>query len=236
MGNGLFEQLTELLETYPRIGLIIIDTFQKVRQGQTRNESVYGADYREMGEIKAFADKNGICILLVHHLRKQEDDADIFNRINGSMAIMGASDTSWILARKKRGDANTMLSATGRDIEDVELVIAFDKNTVAWNLIGNAEEEAYRLAKAEYESNPVIKTIKSLVAKYPMGWRGTSSDIKVKIYEETGTLYTKSPETIGRAIRQYADRLLADSITHVEERGKRHLFTKKQPTLWSNNA
>ena len=233
MGNGLFEQLTELLDNYPKVGLIIIDTFQKVRQGQVRNESIYGADYREMGEIKAFADKYRVCILLVHHLRKQEDDSDIFNRINGSMAIMGASDTSWILARKKRGDVNTTLTATGRDIEDTELVISFDKHTVTWNLIGNAEDEAYRLARAEYESNPIIKTIKALVEKQPTGWRGTSSEIKVKIYEETGVLYTKSPETIGRTISNYADRLLADGITHADERGKRHLFARKQPTLYS---
>lgn len=233
MGNGLFEQLTELIEAYPKIGLIIIDTFQKIRTGQQRNESLYGADYREMGEVKSFADKHGICVLLVHHLRKQDDDSDIFNRINGSMAIMGASDTSWILSRKKRGDTNTTLTLTGRDIEDMELVVSFDKNTVKWELIGNAEDEAARLARAEYESNPVIKTVKALIEKNPSGWRGTSSEIKVKIYEETGVLYTKSPETIGRAIRNYADRLLADGITHSDERGKRHLFAKKQTTLFN---
>ncbi|MCL2796949.1 MAG: hypothetical protein FWD58_02710 [Firmicutes bacterium] len=55
------------------------------------------------------------------------------------------------------------------------------------------------------------------------------------IYEETGALYTKSPETIGRTIRSYSDRLLADGITHSEERGKRHLFMRKQPKLWSSH-
>jgi len=232
MANGLFEQLTELLNEHPRIGLIIIDTFQKVRTGAARNESVYGADYREMGELKAFADKHGVCILLVHHVRKQIDDADIFNMINGSMAIMGAADTAWILSRKKRDDVNTTLKLTGRDVENTEIIISFDKHSTTWNLVGNAEDEAVRLARAEYDENPIIKTIKALVEKNPIGWRGTSSEIKVKIYEETGVLYNKSPESIGRTIRSYADRLLADGITHQDERGKRHLFAKKQPMLF----
>ncbi|MCL2797690.1 MAG: hypothetical protein FWD58_06525 [Firmicutes bacterium] len=71
-----------------------------------------------------------------------------------------------------------------------------------------------------------------MVDKNPMGWRGTSAEIKVKIYEETRTLCNKSAETIGRTIKNYADRLLADGITHSEERGKRHHFAKTQTKLW----
>lgn len=233
LATGLFEQLTELIETHPKIGLIIIDTFQKVRGGQARNESVYGADYREMGEFKAFADKHQICLLLVHHLRKQDDDGDVFNRINGSMAIMGASDTTWVLARKKRSDENTTLTVTGRDVIEGDLIVAFDKTTSTWHLIGNAADEAARLARAEYEGNAVIKTIKALVEKNPSGWQGNCSEIKVQIYEQTGALYTGSADSVGRTISKYLDRLLADGITHKEGRQKSHVFAKRQPTLFS---
>jgi hypothetical protein len=233
MANGLFEQLAEMMETYPGVGLIIIDTFQKVRGGQHKNESVYGADYREMGEMKAFADKHGICLLLVHHLRKQDDDSDVFNRINGSMAIMGASDTTWALSRKKRVDENTTLAVTGRDVKDAEMVLAFDKSTVNWIVLGNAADEAARRAKEEYEDNPVVKTVKTLVEKHPGGWRGNCSEIKLQIYEQTGALFQGSADTVGRTISKYLDRLSADGITHTEERGKRHLFRKRQPTLFS---
>jgi hypothetical protein len=215
MATGLFEQLTELMELHPDIGLIIIDTFQKVRGGQGKNESVYGADYREMGEMKAFADKHGICVLLVHHLRKQDDDNDVFNRISGSMALMGASDTTWVLSRKKRGDTTTVLTLTGRDVDDAELVIAFDKPTVNWNLIGNAEDEAARLARAEYETNAVVKTIKVLVEKNPCGWCGNCSEIKLQIYEQTGALFQGSADTVGRTISKYLDRFSADGVTHT---------------------
>lgn len=233
MATGLFEQLEELMDINPNTGLIIIDTFQKVRGGQMKNESVYGADYREMSAMKTFADKHRISLLLVHHLRKQDDDSDVFNRINGSMAIMGASDTSWVMSRKKRGDTNTILTVTGRDVDDAELIIAFDKPTFSWNLVGNAEEEASRRARAEYEGHPVVKTVKKLVEKNPQGWRGNCSEIKLQIYEQTGTLFDGSADTVGRTISKYLDRLSADGIVHTEERGKRHVFSKKQPTLFS---
>jgi len=232
MANGLFDQLTELVETYPKVGLIIIDTFQKVRGGQGKQESVYAADYREMGEIKEFADKHRICILLVHHMRKQDDDGDVFNRISGSMAIMGASDTSWVLSRKKRGDSNSVLTVTGRDIKDQELVLGFDGANVCWTLVGNAEDEAVRKAREEYLAHPVVKTIKVLVDKNPQGWRGTCSDIKLQIYEQTGALFNGSADTVGRTISKYIDRLAADGIEHSEERGKRHCFRKKSNTLY----
>jgi hypothetical protein len=232
MANGLFAQFEELLDTYPKMGLIIIDTFQKVRTGQMKNESVYAADYREMGQLKSFADKHGICLLLIHHLRKMDDDSDVFNRINGSMAMMGAADTTWILARKKRNDINTTLTVTGRDIDEDELIVTFDKPTVTWTLVGNPEDEAARNARREYEQDPVIKTIKSLIKKQPSGWRGNCTEMKLKIYEETGAIYTKSVETIGKTIKNYADRLLADGITHTEERGKRHFFQEKRATLF----
>jgi len=234
MGGGLFEQLSELIATHPKTGLIIIDTFQKVRGGQSREESVYGADYREMGEIKAFADKHNVCILLVHHLRKQSDDADIFNRINGSMAIMGASDTSWILARKKRGDTNTILAVTGRDVEDVELVLNFDRTAAVWNLLGDAEDEARRAARQEYETNAVVKTIKALVDKNPHGWQGNCTDLKVQIYELSGSLFLGSADTVGRTIKKYLDRLVADGIEHRVGRGKQHFFGKKKATLFNH--
>lgn len=228
MQLGLFKELEELMELYPRIKLIIIDS-----GGAAKTESAYSADYREMGEFKKFAEKHGLCILLVHHMRKQMDDADIYNRINGSMGIMGAADTILMLSRKKRDDENTTLILTGRDVEDKELVVCFDKTNFQWQVIGTAEEEACRKAKSEYESNPVIKTIKALIEKSPSGWCGTSSELKVKIYEMTGSLYSGSAESVGKTISKYLDRLLSDGIEHKDTRGKRHCFTKKQRTLWN---
>ncbi|MCL2555425.1 MAG: AAA family ATPase [Firmicutes bacterium] len=232
MGNGFFEQMEELMATHPKIGLIIVDTFQKIRGGQGKTESAYAADYRELSEFKAFADKHRVCVLLVHHLRKQIDDGDIFNMINGSTGVMATSDTSWILARKKRSDTDTAFVATGRDVSDVELVLNLDKSSFHWGVVGTKEDQAYLAARREYESNPVIMTIKSLVDKNPHGWGGKCSDIKRMIYEESGKLYLKSVESIGKVINGYSDKLLADGIEHRVERGKRHFFVAKKNLIF----
>ncbi len=231
MDEGLFEQLQEVLDLFPQTKLIIIDTLQKVRGKTNKNETAYGSDYREMAEFKKFADKNHICILLVHHLRKQMDDSDVFNRISGSMGLMGAADTLWILSRKKRTDTNTTFSLTGRDIENIELVLEFDPTSNKWELLGNVEDQGYKLARKEYEDNQVIKTIKKLVKDKEI-WSGTSTELKVMCYEVTGKLYSGSAESIGKVINKYLDWLYADKIEHLVGRGKIHTFRAKQPTLF----
>ncbi len=234
MDNGLFTQLEEMVDLLPDTRLIVIDTLQKVRGKTSKNETAYGSDYREMAEFKKFADKHHICILLVHHLRKQMDDSDVYNRISGSMGLMGAADTIWVLSRKKRTDVNTTISITGRDIESEELMLEFDKSNNHWELLGSVEDQGYKMARKEYEDNQVVKTIKKLV-KDKGYWSGTATQLKVMVYEVTGKLYGGSAESIGKIINKYLDWLYADKIKHSVGRGKVHTFEIRQPTLFSKD-
>ena len=70
IGQGLEEQIDSLIYTYSDVGMIVIDTLQKVRVSDG-NGGMYANDYKEAGALKKLADKYGICILLIHHLRKQ---------------------------------------------------------------------------------------------------------------------------------------------------------------------
>ena len=54
---------------------------------------MYANDYKDIGALKELADKYGICILLVHHLRKQSS-SDPYEQISGSTGIMGVADTT----------------------------------------------------------------------------------------------------------------------------------------------
>ena len=62
--NGLEEQVEALVHTYHDVGLIVIDTLQKVRLSDG-NGGMYANDYKEAGALKKLADKYGICILLI---------------------------------------------------------------------------------------------------------------------------------------------------------------------------
>ena len=113
-----------------------------------------------MGQLKEFADRHGICLLLVHHLRKMSDDADPFNRIAGSNGIFGAADAAMVLARSKRSDPRTTLSLTGRDVEEQELVLTFDKARCRWQVLGDACEVEALDEQAAYDADPLVVTIR----------------------------------------------------------------------------
>lgn len=174
LANGLIEQLEVFMQGHPDTRLVVIDTFQKVRSVMGGKANAYGVDYADAGALKAFADKHGLCLLLVHHLRKMQDDSDPFNRISGTSGILGAADTALVLARDKRSDAETLLSITGRDVDEAELVCRFNKGTFRWEVLGDAETVAAQKAQQEYEESPIVRTAIKLVNQDPQHcWTGT---------------------------------------------------------------
>lgn len=89
IGSGLEEQITELLNNYPKTKLVIIDTLQKVRdsKGSAGKAGMYGNYYDDISSIKRIADDFNISIILMHHLRKLRDGDDPFNEVSGSTGI-----------------------------------------------------------------------------------------------------------------------------------------------------
>ena len=75
--------------------------------------------------LKALADTHGIAILLVHHLRKMNDD-DPMNMISGTTGLSGATDSNFVLRKSKRRENTATLYCTGRDIPCRELALEFD--------------------------------------------------------------------------------------------------------------
>ena len=64
IGQGLEEQITSFLYNHSDIGLVVIDTLQKVRSCD-QSGSMYASDYKDVSALKSLADKYGICILLI---------------------------------------------------------------------------------------------------------------------------------------------------------------------------
>ena len=154
-------------EVEPRTGLIVIDTLQKVRSND-QNNSMYASDYKEISALKALADKYNVCILLIHHLRKQAAD-DPFQQIAGSNGLMGASDTSWVMQRKRMSQTASIL-VTGRDMDNKTLRL-HEENCV-WIL---DEEESTEQIVAKAVPSYLWK-----VADYidSVGtWQGTATEL-----------------------------------------------------------
>ena len=140
---------------------------QKVRSSD-QNNSMYASDYKEISALKALADKYNICILLIHHLRKQAAD-DPFQQIAGSNGLMGASDTSWVMQRKRMSQTASIL-VTGRDMDNKTLRL-HEENCV-WML---DEEESTEQIVAKAVPSYLWK-----VADYidSVGtWQGTATEL-----------------------------------------------------------
>lgn len=67
--DGLDGQLEYFVREHPDTKLIVLDTLQKVREA-SRDYSC-GSDYELVTRLKSFADKHKLCVLAVHHTRKQ---------------------------------------------------------------------------------------------------------------------------------------------------------------------
>ena len=144
IGQGLEEQMESLIHTYRDVGLIVIDTLQKVRVSDG-NGGMYANDYKEAGVLKKLADKYGICILLIHHLRKQSA-ADPFDQISGSTGLMGVADTSWVMQRKRMSQTADIL-LTGRDMDDRTLHLRKKIASGLWKMKKPQRNERSRLCQ-----------------------------------------------------------------------------------------
>lgn len=146
IGQGLEEQITSFLYNHSDTGLVVIDTLQKVRSCD-QSGSMYASDYKDVSTLKSLADKYGICILLIHHLRKQAA-SDPFDQISGSNGLMGAADTTWVMQRK-RTSKNADIILTGRDLDRRTLYL-HEENCI-WLLDEEETAEEQRLkAVPEY--------------------------------------------------------------------------------------
>ena len=137
LAGGLEKQIANFVNEHPDTVLVTIDTFQMIRN--TEKDTSYSNDYQEIEKLKALADKLQITILLVHHLRKQ-NDSDPLNKISGTTGISGALDTALILDKSSRNQKNATLTCTGRDIEYRELELSFSADTHTWELVSDSIE------------------------------------------------------------------------------------------------
>src|SRR5262245_31044556 len=134
---GGIEMIKIWVERHPGARLIVIDVFKKVRPEAREKDSLYDGDYRAIEPLKQLADERGIAILILHHTRKMPAD-DPFDTVSGSTGLTGAADTVLVLARDPQGGCT--LYGRGRDIEEIETAVQFDRLDGSWTILGAASE------------------------------------------------------------------------------------------------
>lgn len=194
LGSGLDEQLTNFLREHPDTSLIIIDTLQKVREVGGDNYS-YANDYQIITRLKALADSYGICLLLVHHTRKQQAD-DKFDMISGTNGLLGAADGAFLLTKEKRTGNDACLDVSGRDQPDQRLHLFRNEETLAWEL----ERVETELWKAPLE--PLLEQVSAFLSSDSKAWAGTPTELATLLGVDM------KPNALTRRLNVNAGRLL----------------------------
>jgi RecA-family ATPase len=117
--------------------LVIIDVLMMFRPAGNRSDNSYEADYNAIKGLQALAGQFNVAIVVVHHTRKSGSDVDPFEKVSGTLGLSGAADAALILDRDGNG---ATLYGRGRDVEEVEVAVSFDKATCRWNILGAASE------------------------------------------------------------------------------------------------
>lgn len=169
LSAGLDEQLEKFIKEHPDTRLIIIDTLQKIREVSTDNYS-YANDYEIVGRMKQFADKNGVCLLLVHHTRKQPA-GDRFEMISGTTGLLGCADGAFLMQKEKRTDLSATLEIVGRDQPDQKLHLKKDAEKLIW-MLDRAETELWK-----NPPDPLLDKVATIVTEDNPGWSGSATEL-----------------------------------------------------------
>lgn len=213
LGSGLDEQLTNFLREHPGTSLIIIDTLQKVREVGGDNYS-YANDYQIITRLKALADSYGICLLLVHHTRKQQSD-DKFDMISGTNGLLGAADGAFLLTKEKRTGNAACLDVSGRDQPDQRLHLFRNEETLAWEL----ERVETELWKAPPE--PLLEQVSAFLSSAGKDWAGTPTELSALLGVDM------KPNALTRRLNVNAGRLLNEYGIRYESSRTRNERTVK---------
>jgi hypothetical protein len=132
--QGGLEDIEAWCNSVTKPVLVVIDTLERFRKPADGRQQLYAADTQAIASLQKIAIKCSIAILVLHHDRKAEAD-DPFDTVSGTLGLTGAADTILIL---KRQNAGVVLHARGRDIEESETALQFDKATCRWSILGEA--------------------------------------------------------------------------------------------------
>ena len=196
LSDGLIVQLEDYLKEYPDSRLIVIDTLQKIRTASKDN--AYASDYGDISLIKDFADRHSLAVVVVHHIRKQ-NDSDVFNKVSGTTGLTGSADATFVLEQEYRASNAAKLYVTGRDTPYQEFTLRF--RDCSWELMERKEQE-----QIERESIPDIlfRLVKFMQGREE--WTGTATELLEQM-GETGT----PPNIMTKRLNEYRASFLSEN-------------------------
>lgn len=121
--------------------------------------------------------------MLVHHVRKAGAE-DFLEAVSGTNGLAGAADATLVL-RRPRGEADGMLSVTGRDVDESEYALRFTADNGSWTLLDGPP--------GDY----AVSSTRADITRYVRAHPGSTPK---EISEATGIGYANVRKTCGRMV------------------------------------
>lgn len=132
--------------------LVIIDTFNRAigkyfKGGEINDSSVVT---RALDRLQLVALASDSCVVMIDHHGKaiSNEGGDPVNDMLGSVAKGGTADFAWSLYRE-RGKTGARLQITGRDVEEKDLLLNWDREFGIWNYEGDGSTMKMTLRREE---------------------------------------------------------------------------------------
>lgn len=220
MCNGLEEQLANFLTAHPKVGMLIIDTLQKIRE-KGSEKGGYASDYNAMTRLKRIADRFGIAMMVIHHTRKAKA-SDPFQMVSGTNGLMGCADNTFVMLKDDRANSQTKLFGTGRDILDMELAISLRKSPIDWTL-DDCSIGSFKPAR-----DRELSQIASFILERQI-WEGTATELSGALSARSADFDVK-PNALVRILNANAGLLLAHYAFQFKTK---RIGNTKQLLLWA---
>ena len=188
--NGLLDEVNDFISCYPRTNLIIIDTFEHIRNGGSNEKTLYSCDYRDMNILREITNKHKLTLLLIHHTRKLKDD-DPLNTISGSTGLSGATDGLLVLEKAKRTGSTAKLTIANSDTEGFCFNLHFDNDTCRWRFVGNHVDDD----KGDDEMLAIL--VDDFLQEE---WSGTATELCNALKEQSES-FDVQPNTISKKLK-----------------------------------
>lgn len=133
---GGVDDVAAWANSVPEPRLVVLDTLAGVRPQRQAADQIYDGDYKALLGLHQLAGSRRIAVLVLHHTRKMDAD-DPLDTVSGSLGLAGCADSVLVLAR---GNQGTTLYVRGRDVEETNRAVLFDKATCRWSILGDAAE------------------------------------------------------------------------------------------------
>lgn len=181
--------------------LVVIDT---ISRALGHADQLDQADMNvAFGALQRMAIERDICLLLIDHHRKSASSVgDVIDDVMGATSKVGVADAA-IGIYRERGQSNATLKVSGRDVDDQELAIRFDRDLFCWQLIGT--EAGVKTESLQAEILAVIKELGGVatatrVAKGLDGQKDPSN-IRKEMLELVNKGVLKRVEKEGREVK-----------------------------------